>query len=149
VACDAKSHFELGILQPIHGFHLSVALFAHDLPPDVPFMVEKDMLWKVIDLDPRRGCLGIEIVMFFLYLRVISNDVFVTVKAFFHSRNPRVRGAAHIRVTELALDLLHPRVDPVAEGNRLLRPQVFERHEVKKVKAGCDDSRAAEDHQDG
>jgi hypothetical protein len=52
-------------------------------------------------------------------------------------------------VTELALDLLHPRVDPVAEGDRLLRPKISEGHEIEKMEPENDDSQTAEDHEDG
>ena len=38
---------------------------------------------------------------------------------------PGIGGAVHIGVTELALDLFHSCVDPVAERDRLLRAQVF------------------------
>jgi hypothetical protein len=60
-----------------------------------------------------------------LDLRVIGNDVLVTVKAFFHRRYAWIGGAGHIGVAELALDLFHSCVDPVAERDRLLRAQVF------------------------
>jgi len=76
-------------------------------------------------------------------LRVIGNNVLVTVKTFFHSGYPRVGGAVHIRVTELALDLFHSCVDPVAERDRLLRAEVFDRHEVEKIKTCYDDSQTA------
>jgi hypothetical protein len=149
VTRDAKPHFELGVLEPIHGLHLSMALLAHDLLLDVPFMVEKDVLRKIIDLHPRRRHLAVEVAMLLFDLRMIGYNVLVTVKAFFHSGYPRISGAAHVRVTELALDLLHTSVDPVAERDRLLRAEVSQGHEVKKVKAGHDDSRTAEDQQDG
>jgi hypothetical protein len=54
VARDAKAHFELGVLEAINGLHLSVALFAQNLFLDVPFVVEKHILRKIIDLHP--GC---------------------------------------------------------------------------------------------
>ena len=87
--------------------------------------------------------------MFLLDLRMIGNNVLVAVKTFFHSRDAREVGAVHIRMTEFTLDLLHSCVDPVAERDRLLRAEVFDRPEVKKVKAGQNDSQTGEDQQDG
>jgi hypothetical protein len=149
VARNAKPHFELGVLEPIHGLYLPVTLFAHDLLLDVPLVVEKNVLREIVDLDPRCRRLGIEVPVLLFDLRVIGNNVLVTVKTFFHSGYPRVGGAVHIRVAELALDLFHTGVDPVAERNGLLRAEVFDRHEVEMIKPGHDDSHAAEDQHDG
>jgi hypothetical protein len=149
MARNAKPHLEFCVLEPVHGLHLAMTLFAKDFLFDVPFVVEKDMLRQIIHLDPGGRCLGVEIMVLFLDLRVIGNDVFVAVEAFFHSRDPWERGAAHIRVTELALDFLHSRVDPVAEGDRLLRAKALDRHEIKKIEPEKDDSQAAEDHHEG
>jgi hypothetical protein len=54
VACDAKTHFELGVLESVLGLYLPVTLFAHDFLLDVPFVVEKDVLRKIVDLHPGR-----------------------------------------------------------------------------------------------
>jgi hypothetical protein len=143
VARDAKAHLELSILQSIHALHFAVTLFAHDLLFDVPFVVEKDVLREIVDLDPRCRRLGIEIVVFLFYLRVIGNDVLVTVQAFFHRRYPWESRAIHIGMTEFALDLLHPGVNPVAERDRLFRSKTFDRHEVKKIEPDRDDSQTA------
>jgi hypothetical protein len=149
MARDAKPHLEFRVLEPVHGLHLAVTLFAKDFLFDVSFVVEKDMLRQIVHFDPGGRCLGVEIMVLFLDLRVIGNDVLVAVKTFFHSRDPGKGGAAHIGMTELALDFLHSRVDPVAEGDRLLRAETVDRHEIKKIEPEKDDCQAAEDHQDG
>jgi hypothetical protein len=149
VARDAKTHLERDARQTIKGLNLAMTLFAHDLLLDVPFVVEKDVLRQIVDLDPRCRRLGIEIVVFLSYLRVTGDNVLVTIETFFHRRDPREGRTVHIRVTELALDLLHSRVHPVAEGDRLLRAKALDRHEVEKIEPDRDDSQAAEDHQDG
>jgi hypothetical protein len=149
VARDAEAHFELRILEAIQGLYLTVTLFAKDLLLDVPFMVEKHVLRQIVHFDPGRRCLGIEIPVLLLDLRVIGDDVFVAVKAFFHRRDSWKAGAVHIGMTEFTLNLLHPCVDSVAEGDRLLRPKAFDRHEVEMIEPGQNESQTAEGHQDG
>jgi hypothetical protein len=149
VARDAEAHFELRILEAIHGLHLAVALFAKDLLLDVPFMVEKHVLRQIVHFDPGRGCLGIEIPVLLFDLRVIGDDVLVTVETFFYRGDSWKAGAVYIGMTEFTLNLLHTRVDPVAEGDRLLRPKAFDRHEVEVIEPGQNESQAAEGHQDG
>ena len=57
----------------------------------------------------------------------------VAEKAFAYLRNPRMRGTLHKRVTEATVDFFHPRMDSVAEINRLLRPQNSLRIEVIEI----------------
>jgi len=85
----------------------------------------------------------------FFDLRVIGNNVLVTVKTFFNRRDSWEVGAADIGVTKFALDLLHACVNPVTERDRLFRAKTFDRHDVKKIEAQHDDCRTAEDHQNG
>jgi hypothetical protein len=61
------------------------------------------------------------------------NDILVAVEAFFHTRQPGVVRPFHIRMAEAAIDLLHPRMDPMTEWNRLLRANVVLREKVVKV----------------
>jgi hypothetical protein len=126
-----------------------MTLFTKDLLLDVPLVVEKDMLRQIIDLDPRCRGLAVEVAVLFLDLRVISNNVLVTVQALLHGRDPREGGAVHIGVAELALDLLHSRVNPVAERDRLFRAEAFDGHDIKKVKTQGDDPHATHDQQEG
>jgi hypothetical protein len=74
--------------------------------------------------------------------------VLVAIEALLHGRYPRKGGAVHIGVAELALDLLHSRVDSVAERDRLLRAKAFDRHGIKQVEAQGDDPHATHDQQD-
>jgi len=125
VTRNAEPHFELNPLETINRLHLTVTLFAHDLFLDVSFVVEKNVLREIIHFDPGRRIPGIEVFMLLLDLRVIGDDVLVTVKAFFYRRYARVGGAVHIGMTEFTLDLLDSAMNPVAERDRLLRAQVF------------------------
>jgi hypothetical protein len=97
----------------------------------MPLMVEKNMLRDIVNLDPGRGGFGIEIVVLFFDFGMIGDDVFVTVKAFFHRRDARKAGTAYIGVAEFALNCLDTGMHPVAEGYRLLRTDVCSRWCVK------------------
>ena len=125
VTGNAKAHFELNPLETINRLHLTVTLFANDLFLDVSFVVEKNVLREIIHFDPGRRIPGIEVFMLLLDLRVIGDDVLVTVKAFFYRRDAGEMGTAHIGMTEFTLDLLDSAMNPVAERDRLLRAQVF------------------------
>ncbi len=57
----------------------------------------------------------------------------VAEKAFAYLRNPRMRGTLHKRVTEATVDFLHPRMDPVAEINRLFRPDGAQGIEIIEI----------------
>lgn len=120
MAFDAKSHFKAFAFQAVHLSNLAVAGFAGDFLFDVSFVVEDHVLGQFEDFHPRRGRVAVEIVVFFLDLRMVGDDVIVAVQALFHWRESRVEGSPHIRVAVLAFDGLVPGMQPVAEGNGLL-----------------------------
>ena len=61
---------------------------------------------------------------FFDDLGVVGNDIFVAKETFLHGRNPGIWRPFHKRMAEPAVDFFYPRMDAVAEVNRLLRAQV-------------------------
>ena len=65
--------------------------------------------------------------MFLLNLRMVGNDILMAVQTLLHRRNPGKGGTVHVGVTELALDLLHPVMDPMAEGDGLFRADAQEK----------------------
>ena len=112
---DAESHFKGYTAYPVHCFNLSVTFAAVDLFFNVPLVFEENVFGKIESLLPGDRCCRVKIVMLFLDLRVIRNDVFMTVETFFNRWNPRMKRSIHIGVAESALDLLHPGVHPMAE----------------------------------
>ena len=53
-----------------------------------------------------------------------GNNIVMTKETFFHGWNPGIWGPFHEGMTEATVDLFHPRMDPVAEINWLLRPNI-------------------------
>jgi hypothetical protein len=121
---DAKAHFEAVRPQAIRFSNLPMAAFASNLLFYMALMVKDHMFRNMEYLAPgcRRIC--IVVLVFFQDLGVVGDDVIVAVQAFFHRRQARVQGVFHIRVTVITIDGLDPRVQLVAEGNRLLRGHV-------------------------
>ena len=134
VTIDAKAHEEPVLLKPIHVLHVSVTLLTGDFLSDVTLMPEEDELGDVVHLAPRGRGVGVEIVVLLLYRRELGNDVLVAVEAFLHRRDTGEGGAIHVRMTELALDILHPGMHLVAEGDGLLRADVGGRRGIEEVK---------------
>ena len=121
---NAESHKETVFFEPVHGLHLAVAFLAGQFLFNVSFMVEKDKLWNIVDLDPRRWSVGVVIFVLLLNPRKLFYDVVVAIQAFLHRRNSGKFGAIHIGMAELALDILYTGVDPVAEWYGLLGADV-------------------------
>jgi hypothetical protein len=133
VTVNAESHKETVFLESVHGLHLAVALLAGQFLLNVSLMVEKDKLWNIVYLDPRRWSVGVVIFVLLLNPRKLFYDVVVTIQAFLHWRNSGKFGATYIGMAELALDILYTGVDPVAEWYGLLGTDV-RGIIVKKVK---------------
>jgi hypothetical protein len=91
------------------------------------------MLRQVIGLSPRCWRPGIEVFMLFLDLWVIGNNVLVAIEALFHGRHSWMFGTAHIRMTELTLDLLHTGMHLVAKGYGLRGAQIRKRCHVEQI----------------
>jgi hypothetical protein len=71
--------------------------------------------------------------MLLLDIGMVGDDVFMAIEAFFHGGHPWIGGTSHIRMTELALDLLNARVDAVAKGYGLFRANVCGWRDVEIV----------------
>ena len=137
MARNAFSHAPVFSGQALRIFHLPVTLPAGNLTVDVALMIKQHMFCHIINFYPGGWCLGVEVTMFHFNPRVICNNIFMAVQAFFHRRNPRVVGITHIRVTVLALYLFDAAVHIVAEGDRLLRAETARRpHPENKDKSG-------------
>ena len=149
MATNAEAHLKGHAFDPVHGLHFAVALLTKDLFLDMSPMVEKDMLWEIIHFDPGRWRFGIEIPVLLLDLRVIRDDVLVTIEAFFDWRYPRVGRTVYIGMTEVALNLLYPRMHLVTEWNRLFGAQAPPRHDIEKVKKKNYQARATKGEHDG
>ena len=79
VTVDAESHQETVFLESVHGLHLPVALLTGQFLLNVSLMVEKDKLWNIIYLNPRRWSLGVVILVLLLYPRKFFYDVVVAI----------------------------------------------------------------------
>jgi hypothetical protein len=124
VAVHTKSHLEAVFLEPMHGFHGTVAFLAGNLLPYVPLMIGQYVLVEVVHPSPWSRRIVVEVPVLLLNPGMVGDDVLVTVQTFFHRREPRVIGIADIGVTVEALDLLYPHMNLVAERNWLFRPYV-------------------------
>jgi hypothetical protein len=133
MALDAESHEEAVFLESVHGFYLPVTFLTGQFFPNVSLMVEKHVLWKIVYLNPGSWSLGVVVLVLLLNPWKILDNIIMAVKAFLHRRDPGEPGALHIRVTELALDVLHPGMHPVTEGNWLFGTDVRSRGCVKEV----------------
>jgi hypothetical protein len=134
VTGDAKSHFEIHRTKTIHGPYIPVTLSTVQFSPSqVRLMVELHKVRNIIDLLPWDGGIGFEIFFLFDQLRVQRDNVLMTEKAFFHRRESCIPGSFHIRMAESAVDLLHARMNPVAEVNRLFRAQSLTRVDIEEI----------------
>ena len=55
---------------------------------------------------------------------MVGDDIVMAMQTFFHRRDTGMIGISHVGVAVLALDLLDPAVNIMAEGNGLLRPDI-------------------------
>jgi hypothetical protein len=79
MALDAESHEEAVFLESVHGLHLAMALLAGQFLLNVSLMVEKDKLWNIVYLNPRRWGLGIVILVLLLYPGKLFYDVIMAI----------------------------------------------------------------------
>ena len=124
MALDAKSHFKSLAQKPVHGLDTAVARPAFNLFFNMPLVVEYDMLWNIKYFFPGYGHARIIIIVLFLDPGMTGDDVIVTVKTFFHRRNPRVDGPADIRMTKFAGNGFDSGMHPMAERDRLARARM-------------------------
>ena len=134
MAGDTESHLEVFSLYPVHGFYFTMTSFAFNILLDVSLVIEKNMLGKIVGLNPGSRRTRIEVLVLFLYPGMIGDNVFMTIEAFLYRRNAGIFGTGYIWVTELAMDLLHTRVYTVTERYGLFRAHVRARRHVEQVK---------------
>ena len=79
VTVDTESHEETVFLESVHGLHLPVALLAGQFLLNMSLMVEKDKLWNIVYLNPRRWSLGVVIFVLLLNPRKFFYDVVVAI----------------------------------------------------------------------
>ena len=79
MAFQTHSHPPDLLRQSVQVFNLPVTFPAGDFAVDMALMVEQYMLRHIIDFHPWCRCLGVEILVFFLYPRVLGDDVVMTV----------------------------------------------------------------------
>jgi len=128
---NTKTHFKTFTLQAIHRFNGAMAFPTGNIFLDMPLMVEKNMFRQIKNLFPRCRGPGVKVPVLFLNFGMIGDDIFVAIQAFFHWGYPRVNRTVHIRMTKLTLDILDPRMDPMAEGDRLGRTDIGGRRDIE------------------
>ncbi len=79
---------------------------------------------------------------------MLGNDVFMTEEAFLNGWKASVLGAAHIGVAKPAVDLLHSRMDSVAERDGLLWPDSQARKAIHKIKHDGKDEASKEEQEE-
>ena len=123
VTFQTHSHLPVLIRQSLQVLDLSVAFPASHFFVDMTLVVEQDMFRNIVNFDPGGWCLGVEVLVLLLDLRVSFNDIVVAVQTFFHRRNARKSRVGDGWVAELALDLLDAAVYIVAKGDGLFRAE--------------------------
>lgn len=125
VAFNAEIHLETDRRKTIQSLHSAMALDAFNIAPlDVRLMFEFHEVGNIKDPDPGNRICGVEISPFLPDLRMQGDDIFMAEEAFLHSRNPGPGGTGNKGMAETAVDRLHSRMHPVAEGNRLRRTKL-------------------------
>jgi len=120
VAVDAEAHLKIHGHEPVHVFYFPVAVRAVDSRPDVGAVVEFHMVGHIINANPGDRSFGFQVPSLLNDLGMLRDDVLVARETLAHRGNPRVVGPVHVGMTESAVDLLDPGVNPVAEKNGLL-----------------------------
>jgi hypothetical protein len=85
----------------------------------VGFVTEKDKLRDPENPYPGDRFSRIQVGLLFPDFRMVRYDILVAEEALFYGGQAGILRPADIRVAEAAVDLLHPRVDPVAERDGL------------------------------
>ena len=78
VAFNTKPHLKIRVLESILGLHRAMAMAAINILLHMSFMIKEHELRHIVDLFPWNGSIGIKIRVFFSYLRMVGNDIFMT-----------------------------------------------------------------------
>jgi hypothetical protein len=133
VARNAKIHLKINSLQPVKDRHVSMAPQAIDLRDHMRLMSEFYEIRHKKYPNPGDGNFLVKVGILFLNLRMQWNHVFVAKETLLDFRKSRMLSPFYIWMAEAAVDLLYPGMYPVAEKDRLDRPQVLFWKEVEKV----------------
>ena len=118
---DALIHIPGLMGQPLKVLHLTVAFSAGDFAVNVALVIKQHVFGHIIELYPGRWCFGVKVFVFLFYPGMVGDNIIMAVQAFFHRRDSGMIGIGHIGVAVLALDLLDPAVNIMAERDGLLR----------------------------
>jgi hypothetical protein len=129
---DTKPHFKPFAFQAIHGFDRTMTFLTGDVLFNMALVVEKHVLRQIKYLLPGRGGFRIEIHVLFLNFRMIGDHILMAIQAFFDRGDSRMNRPAHVRMTKLALNIFNPRMNPMAEGDRLGSADIHGRGKIKK-----------------
>jgi len=128
-----ESHLEINWDQSVIFLHIPVTGDTINLTPDMGLMVKFNMVWNVINPDPRDRGLCI-IVPFFLHnFRVLRNDNLVTKEAQTHRWDACILRTLCVGMTESARDLFHASMNPVAKIDRLFGPNAPLGREIVEI----------------
>ena len=143
VTLETKAHLKRYSFEPVYGFYHTMTNLALYRFFNVPFVIEKNMFREIIDFEPRDRCPAVEVLVFLPDFRVIGDHILMTVEALLHRRNPRKGRTSHIGMAELALDILHTSMNPVAEGDGLFRAETRCRVNIEKIEKARKENQAA------
>lgn len=132
VTFDALTHTPDFLRQALEFLHLTVTFLTGNFVVDMTLVIKQHMFGHIVDFYPGRRCIGVKEFVFLFYPGMFGNNIFMAVQAFFHGRYSGMIGIGHVGVAILALDLLHPAVDIMAERDGLFRPDTGLRRGVEK-----------------
>ncbi len=119
---DTISHRQIDLLcNHRHRFDIAMAFFTSDPFGDMPTMVEIDKIGHIVDPNPFKRISLFNQCLHFLNVRAVRFDQRMTIHASLHARNRSDARFVNAGVTILARDIQIPRMELVAERNRLCR----------------------------
>ncbi|MDP6180450.1 MAG: hypothetical protein QGG48_11210, partial [Desulfatiglandales bacterium] len=137
VTFDAETHFKHICHKPVHFFYVTMTFRAVNVFSNMAFVAEPDVVRNIHDPLPRDRVPCIKVFLQLPYLRMLRDNVLMTKKTFPHSRNTRFFRTLHKSMAEAAIDPLDAGMHPVAEIDRLLRPDNFMGIEIIQIQHDC------------
>ena len=129
---DALTHTPDFLWQALKFLYGTMAFLAGNSAVNMALMIKQHVFGYIIDFYPGCRRIGVKVFVFLFYPGMIGDNIFVAMQAFFNRGNSGMIGIGHERVAVLALDLLDPAVDIMAERDRLFRPDFGLRRTIKK-----------------
>jgi hypothetical protein len=140
MAFNAKAHFKVDRDKAVHALDIAVTFGAINLCSHMRTMMKIDIIRNKVDTNPGNRSLLIIMLPLFQYLRMQRDDISMTVKTLFYCWDPGILGSVHERVAKTAIDLLDPRMHPMAKIDglprtnrtmRILEEKIGHHHEKK------------------